>query len=69
MTQLDTSTKQAILDMIQRMPDDCSVEDVMYALYVRKVIARGLADEAAGRLIPNEEVMKQLDEWLQSPGQ
>lgn len=63
------TTKRDIIEMLERMPDDVSLEDIMYALYVRQKVDRGLKDAAEGRLIPHDEVMRKLDEWLQSPGQ
>jgi hypothetical protein len=63
------TTKRDVIEMLERMPDDVSLEDIMYALYVRQKVDRGLKDAAEGRLIPHDEVMRKLDEWLQSPGQ
>ena len=68
MTELAATTKQDILDMIARMPDDVTVDDVMYALYVRAAVDRGIADSKAGRVIPHEEVMKEVARWRQSSG-
>ena len=61
--------KQEIIEMIQHMPDDLDEDDVMYALYVKTALDRGLADENAGRLVSNEEARKPINEWLQSTGQ
>lgn len=63
------TTKRDVVEMIESMPDDVSLEDIMYALYVRQKVDRGLKDAAEGKLIPHDEVMRKLDEWLQSPGQ
>ena len=38
MADTTLTKKQAILEMIQRMPDSLSEDDVIYALYVRKSI-------------------------------
>ena len=65
---MSETTKRDMLEMIERMPDDVSVEDVMYALYVRQAVDRGMADVKAGRTVSHEEAMKQIDEWLQSAG-
>jgi predicted transcriptional regulator len=45
--------------------DDCSVEEVLYHLYVLQAIERVQANIAAGRTIPHEEVEKALrQKWL-----
>lgn len=63
------ATKKDILKMIERMPDDASIEDVMYELYVHAEVEAGLEDIRAGRVVPHAEVMREFSKWLQSTGQ
>jgi len=58
------SPKQAVLEMIHRMPEDASLEDIQYHLFVLQKIERGLDDAEAGRVIPQDEVEKRLQKWL-----
>ena len=58
------SPKQAVLEMIQRLPDDASLEDIQHHLVVLQKIERGLDDAEAGRVIPQDEVEKRLQKWL-----
>lgn len=53
-------TKQRVRDILERLPDDCTIEDVLYHLYVVQNIERGLADAEAGRVIPQEQVLEEL---------
>jgi predicted transcriptional regulator len=53
-------TKEKVQELLTRLPDDCSLEDVLYHLYVIQAIERGLADAEAGRTIPHEEVVEQM---------
>lgn len=53
-------TKERIRELLDRLPDDCSMDDVLYHLYVVRQIDRGLADVEAGRTIPHEEVAEEL---------
>jgi predicted transcriptional regulator len=48
--------KEAVRALLDRLPDDCSVDDILYHLYVLQAVERGPADVAAGRTIPHEEV-------------
>jgi predicted transcriptional regulator len=58
-------TKQAVRALLDRLPDDCGVEDVLYHLYVLQAIERGQADVAAGRTIPHEDVDRAMrQKWL-----
>jgi predicted transcriptional regulator len=58
-------TKTRVRELLERLPDDCTIEDVQYHLYVLDKIDRGLADVEAGRTISHEEVARRLrDKWL-----
>jgi predicted transcriptional regulator len=63
-----SNAKQAALEMIQRMPDDTSLEDIMYELYFRARVDRGLRELDEGRSVSHEEVKRGLVKWLQSAG-
>ena len=57
--------KEAVRALLDRLPDDCSVEDVLYHLYVLEALERGQADAAARRTIPHEEVENAMRRrWL-----
>ena len=57
--------KEEVRALLDRLPDDCSLDDVQYHLYVVQALARGDADEEAGRLIPHEQVAAELrSKWL-----
>lgn len=60
--------KEAVRALLDRLPDDCSVEDVLYHLYVLQAVERGQADAAAGRTIPHEDVERAMRrKWLRAP--
>ena len=63
-----TSTKQAALRIIGRMPDDASLEDVMYELYFRQRVDRGIRELEEGKTVSHREVRRSLVKWLQSAG-
>jgi predicted transcriptional regulator len=54
------TTKEKVRELLDRLPDDCSLDDVLYHLYVVQTIDRGLADVEAGRTVPHEEVAEGL---------
>jgi predicted transcriptional regulator len=61
MIPMPSPAKQALVDLAEQLPDDCSWDDAMYQLYVRQKIAAGLEAEAAGRLIDHDEVFAELE--------
>jgi len=58
------TTKQEVSDLLNRLPDDCTLEDVQYHLYVLQKIERGLKDVEEGRIYTQEEVEKKMSKWL-----
>ncbi len=58
------TTKQEVSDLLNRLPDDCTLEDVQYHLYVLQKIERGLKDVEEGRVYTQEEVEKKMSKWL-----
>jgi predicted transcriptional regulator len=58
------SAKDAILEMIRRLPDDVTVADVMAELYFRQKVDEGLRELDAGQGIAHDEAKKSLGPWL-----
>ena len=52
--------KQTVRQLLDRLPDDCSLEDVLYHLYVVQAVERGRADVAAGKVISHSQVAEEL---------
>ena len=61
---MSTSTKQAVIEMIERLPDNTSVEDIMAELYFRRKVDEGLRQLDAGEGIDHEEAKQRLGKWL-----
>ena len=62
------TTKEDALRMIQQLPEDAALEDIMYALYFRAKVDRGLEQVRRGETVSHEEVKRSLAEWLKSDG-
>lgn len=58
------STKEMVIEMIQRLPDDVTVSDIMAELYFRQKVDEGLRQLDAGEGIPHEEAKQRLAPWL-----
>ncbi len=59
------TAKQEVSNLLNRLPDDCTLEDVQYHLYVLQKINRGLKDVEEGRVYTQEEVEKMMSKWLE----
>lgn len=56
--------KDEVKQIIDNLPDDCSIEDIQYTLYVRKKIQRGLDDLEKNKILTHEEMEKRMSRWL-----
>ena len=56
------NVKQAIAELLQQLPDDCTWDDVMCQVYVRQKIEAGLEDVQDNRVVPHEEVFEEFQQ-------
>jgi predicted transcriptional regulator len=59
------TAKDEVRELLDNLPDDASLEDIQYHLYVRQKIQRGLAAAEQGRAIAHEEVVRRMSRWLE----
>ena len=50
--------------MIETLPEEITVDDIMAELYFRQQVDAGLRELDEGKWIPHEEVEKRLSRWL-----
>lgn len=59
-----TNAKQEVEQLLQQLPDDATLEDIQYHVYVLEKIKRGRADIAVGNSQATEEAREKLSRWL-----
>lgn len=59
-----TTAKDDVRDLLESLPDDSSLEDIQYHLYVRQKIQKGLEAAEAGRTITQEEAARRMARWI-----
>ncbi|MFB6259741.1 MAG: hypothetical protein ABEJ96_11235 [Thiohalorhabdaceae bacterium] len=58
-----TTAKEEVQSLLETLPDDCSMEDVQYHLYVAEKIQRGVDRAAEEGPLSQDEVERKLDKW------
>jgi predicted transcriptional regulator len=58
------TAKQEVAQLLTQLPDDATLEDIQYHLYVLEKIQRGRADISAGRSYTQEQARERLAKWL-----
>lgn len=61
--------KEQVIQMIQTLPDNITLEDVMEELYFKLQVDAGMKELNEGKGISHEEVEKRMSRWLtKDPG-
>ncbi len=55
---MDTA-KEEVRRILESLPDDATLEDIQYRIYVRQAIAAGVRDIDQGRIVSQDEVERQ----------
>jgi hypothetical protein len=57
------STKEEVLKLVKELPDDSTIEDIEYYLYVRRKVEQGREAARRGEVISQEEFKKRMNQW------
>ena len=58
------TTKQKVLQAVQGLPDDASIEDAIQRLVLLAKIDRGIQQADAGQTVPHAQVREKMAKWL-----
>lgn len=58
------SVKAEIIKLIQELPENATLEDILYKIHVKAKIEEGLKEIEEGKGIPHEEAMERISKWL-----
>ncbi len=55
--------KEKTIESIKRLPDNCSIEDIMNEVNFVAQVLEGLKDAEENKLLTTEELLSRVDEW------
>ena len=58
------AVKDVAKHVIDALPDEASMDDIMHALYLNKKFRRGEREGREGRGVPHEEAKQRLQKWV-----
>ncbi|TKJ25528.1 MAG: hypothetical protein CEE42_07430 [Promethearchaeota archaeon Loki_b31] len=58
------SVKNAVIDFIKNLPDDLTVEEIAYKLYLDERINKAQKQMKEGNYLTHEEAKERLKKWL-----
>ncbi len=59
-----STTKKEVESLLKNLPDNCSLEDVQYHLYVIEKVRHGLTVHETARNLIQEEAEGLLSKWV-----
>lgn len=59
-----STAKEEVHALLIKLPDDCSLKDIQYHLYVIEKVRNGLEVADSQGAIPQEEVEQRFGKWL-----
>jgi predicted transcriptional regulator len=59
------AAKKEVLHILEGLPDDASLDDIQYHIYVCQKIDHGIEDADAGRTLSEEEFDLRMAKWLE----
>ena len=57
--------KEEVRRLLDQLPDDASLEDIQYHIYVQQKIDRGLNDVETDNTLSEAEFDKRMSKWLE----
>jgi hypothetical protein len=58
------TVKEEIRHLLDKLPDDVSLEQIQYHIYVKQKVERSLAAADRGETLSQEEVEARMAKWL-----
>ncbi|MBT5305550.1 MAG: hypothetical protein HOL31_10760 [Candidatus Scalindua sp.] len=59
-----STIKDKVAELIHHLPEDSTLEDIQYHLYVLEKISKGQQSIKDGKGISNEEAKARLSKWI-----
>ena len=57
-------TKETAKQLIDSLPNDVTMDDIIHALYINVKFSRGEKEIREGRGVPHKEAKRKLEKWL-----
>jgi len=58
-----STAKEDVRGLLDKLPDDCSIEDIQYHLYVVEKIHRGIERAETEGVLSQDEAERKLNKW------
>ena len=63
-----STAKEEAIRIIQKLPDESTIDEIMAELYFKQQVEQGLKDVEEGRVYSHKQVKNMVLEWRKSSG-
>jgi hypothetical protein len=63
-----STTKQVVHEVLNSLPDDCTLDEFSYRMYLRRKLERSAKDIEEGRVYSQEQAEEIVNSWFTSSG-
>ena len=56
--------KEEVISLIKELPEDITLDDIIYHLYVKQKLLKSKEDVAQGRTLSHDQVKEMAEKWL-----
>ena len=56
--------KEAVRRLLDELPEDVTLEDIQYHLYVQQAVQQGLDAASRGELVDQDKIEQRMMKWL-----
>ena len=61
---MSNNIKDDVISLIKKLPEDTTLEEIMYHLYVKQQIMEGLQDIEQGKVYSLNEIKEMSRQWI-----
>lgn len=58
------TAKEQVIELLKQLPENSTLEEIQYHLYVKQKIQSGIGDVEQGKIHTQEEVEKRMERWI-----
>ncbi|MDZ7696867.1 MAG: hypothetical protein U5R49_08095 [Deltaproteobacteria bacterium] len=59
------TAKEEVMEILKGLPDNSTLEEIQYHLYVRQKIEQGIKDIEDGKTYTQDEMERRMEKWLE----
>jgi predicted transcriptional regulator len=56
--------KESVRRLLDELPDEVTLEDIQYHLYVQQAVERGVTAAERGELVEHDDIEQRMSKWL-----